>query len=48
MKCEEIKKEEMIQCMKCCSWTHTRCARIVLKVKGFFGGVVDKKANGPI
>ncbi|KFM72134.1 hypothetical protein X975_17024, partial [Stegodyphus mimosarum] len=34
--CEETKEEEMIQCMKCHAWIHTRCAGISAAIKKFF------------
>ena len=34
--CEETKEEEMIQCMKCHTWIHTRCAGVSARIKRFF------------
>lgn len=34
--CKKIKEDEMIQCMDCKLWVHTRCANVKPSVKKFF------------
>lgn len=34
--CEETKEDEMIQCMKCRAWIHTRCGGVSAATKRFF------------
>lgn len=33
--CDETKEEEMIQCIKCHSWVHTKCAGVMPKIKKY-------------
>ncbi|XP_076545758.1 uncharacterized protein LOC143305563 [Osmia lignaria lignaria] len=34
--CEETKEEEMIQCIKCLTWVHTKCAGVSPRIKKYF------------
>lgn len=34
--CSEVKEEDMIQCMDCRSWVHTRCANVKPRIKRYF------------
>lgn len=34
--CEEVKEEDMIQCMGCKSWVHTRCAKVRPSIKRYY------------